>query len=325
MANAPTKLRLTAPHTGIRVWVKRHLQSLLAALGRLSRAPLASAMTVCVIGIALALPGTLNLLLINVAKLGGTVDGSSGLSIFMVDDMTQQRLRKVSTDLQVRPEVAEVRSVSPQAAAAEYLALGGEPLALESLGEHNPFPWVLIVRMDARNAGTDAVARLVDELRSHPAVSNVVYDRVWLERLLAIMALGQRAALVMAVILGIAVVLVVGNTVRLEVQAQREEIGVQQLFGGTDAFIRRPFLWTGVWYGTFGGVVAILTLMLTVEVLHQPAADLAMQYGSHFQLIGLNWLTPVVILAGGVILGLVGAWLAVGRYLAAESVRSSTN
>ena len=320
--NAPMKLRLDAPRANSRVWLHSHLKSLIAALGRLGRTPLASVMTICVIGIALALPGTMQIMLTNIAAVGGTLDGTSGLSVFMVNNMSQQRLRKVSAELQVRPEVSSIRAISPAAAVEEYRALGGEGLALDSLDGENPFPWVLMVGIDARNGTPDVVKQLVDELRSHPAVANVIYDQVWLERLLAMMVLGQRAALVIAVILGVGVVLVVGNTIRLEVQARREEIDVQQLFGGTDAFIRQPFLWTGLWYGVFGALTALALLLVEVQILRTPVAELAAQYGSQFQLSGIDWRIVTALLFSGVGLGSLGAWLAVGRYLAAESRRS---
>ena len=287
----------------------------------MTRYPLASVMTLCVITIALAMPGAMAVALGNFATLGGQFDGAKRLSVFLISDIDQLRVRKIGAELQTRSEIAAIREVSPAAAVEEFAAMGGSRAALDNLNGQIPFPWMFELELRTGFTEPEQIRQLVDELTQYPAIDEVIYDRVWLERLFALMSLGRYIAIVVALMLGFGVVLVVGNTIRLEISAQRDELDILQLFGGTNAFIRRPFLWTGAWYGAAGGILATLVLVLEVLLLREPVAELAATYASTFVLQGVGLELGVSLIVGGMSLGLLGAWGSVSRYLASPKNR----
>lgn len=298
-----------------RAWVGRHLQGLLAALGRLSRAPLASFMTAAVIGLALALPTGLLLLLDNISQVSGRWQGGTEISIFLTNRATAGNAERLAREVRVNNGVRRIRITSPEDALREYRALGADPAVLAALGDTNPMPWILSVTLDESAATLEFLEPLATELRQDPLVELVEYDLRWLTRLHAMMAVGQRAAGVIALILAFGVLLVTGNTIRLEIERRRSEVLVLQVIGATNAFIRRPFLYTGMWYGVAGALLAAMLLSGALLALDGPVTTLAAAYESG---LSLRWPGPLAwlgLLAAGAALGLFGAWAAVARYL----------
>ncbi|MEM7406080.1 MAG: permease-like cell division protein FtsX [Pseudomonadota bacterium] len=314
-ASAKLDLRTRAVALAPRVWLGRELQALVSALGHLSKTPLSSCMTIAVIAIALALPATLYVFLENVARIGGVSESPAGLSVFLAPDAGSRGAARFARELQARREVETVLILSPNEALADYLALGGEPGTLDSLGGQNPFPWVLALELRGAHGNAEAAADLAAELNADPAVERVVFDQAWMQRLLAVMALARRGAGVLAVLLGVGVVLVVGNTIRLEVQARTDEIAILRLFGATNSFVRRPFLWAGLWYGGLGGLLALGIVVVELEILKEPVEALISEYGGRFVLSSMLVQTAAGVLVAGLSLGWVGAWLAASRYL----------
>jgi len=127
--------------------------------------------------------------------------------------------------------------------------------------------------------------------------------------------------LLLAVMLGLGVVLAIGNTVRLAIENRRAEIVVVKLVGGTDAYVARPFLYTGLWYGVGGGLIAVLLTSLALLLLQGPVAQLSGSYGSTFVLIGLGLSKGFLVIAGAALLGWSGAWISVLRHLRAIEPR----
>ena len=162
----------------------------------------------------------------------------------------------------------------------------------------------------------DAVGRLAQELQAYREIDLAQVDLQWVERLGAITGTIERAVLILAALLAGAVLLIVGNTIRLEIQNRHSEIEIVKLVGGTDAFIRRPFLYEGLWYGLLGGAIALLLVLASLYLLDGPVERLAGLYESGFSLSVLDPLSLFGVLLGGPALGLTGAWLAVGRHLA---------
>jgi cell division transport system permease protein len=142
-------------------------------------------------------------------------------------------------------------------------------------------------------------------------------DMQWVKRLYGLMDIGRRGVWVLASLLALAVLLVVGNTIRLAIQNRRDEIIITKLIGGTDTFIRRPFLYTGFWYGVLGGIIAFILVQASLGVLAGPVNNLAGLYSSTFRLDGMDLPTVGALLSSGMVLGLLGSWLAVGRHLRA--------
>lgn len=300
----------------LHVYLVRHAQVSLNSLGRLYRSPVASLMTAAVIGIALALPSGLYLLTANLQRLNTHWDGSANLSLFLHHAVTEKQARELESTLRKWPEIESLRLISPQQALAEFRELSGFGAALDVLDE-NPLPTVLAVKPARDHSDADSAALLLDRLRALPEVELAQLDLQWVRRFSAIIEIVRRSIWVMGALLGLAVLLIIGNTIRLEIQSRRDEIEITKLIGATDAFIRRPFLYSGIWYGLCGALLAGILIEVAFVQLDGPVRQLAGLYESGFALKTLSLGGTGVLLAGGATLGLLGAWLAVGRHLAA--------
>jgi len=296
-------------------WLARHAQNALASLGRLARQPLATLMTTAVIGIAIALPSGLYLLVDNVRELTGNWDGGSSISLFLADDIDDRKAAMVRDTLARRSDIGEARLITRAQALEEFRRRTGFGEALDLL-DRNPLPAVILIRPATFASSAADTERLAKELEQYREIALVRVDLQWVRRLEAITHTLERGILVLAGLLSTAVLLIIGNTVRLEIQNRHHEIEVVRLVGGTDAFIRRPFLYEGLWYGLLGALIALLLVTLGLGLMQGPVQRLAGLYASDFRLDLLTSGTFLSVLAGGPLLGLVGAWLAVGRHLA---------
>ncbi len=296
------------------IYLLRHLQVFFYTLGQLSRQPVSLLMTAAVIGIALALPTGLHVVLKSAQQLSGGWDGASQISLFLKQGTSDAQARKLSRQLEELPEIQAVSYISREEALSEFQRLSGFGDALKAL-KKNPLPAVLVIHPSLNNSGNATTERLLQQLRRDPRVDIAQLDVQWVKRLYAIMEIIRRGVYVLASLLAIAVLLVVGNTIRLAIQNRRDEIVIVKLIGGTDAFIRRPFLYTGFWYGLFGGIIAWLLVTVSMWILNEPVEKLAGLYQNSFSLNGLNIQTTGILLLSSVLLGLSGSWIAVGRHL----------
>lgn len=290
-----------------------HLQNLLGAIGRLTRQPFASLLTLLVIAIALALPGGLRVLVANAEALSGSWETAADFSVYLGTDVTEERASELAQAIAARDDVAAVELITSSAALEEFRERSGFGAALDAL-EKNPLPHTLVVR-PADAAGE--VEALAVTLRAEAGVALVQLDTEWVARLRGILELAGRLVDIASLLLGLAVLVVIGNTIRLEINNRREEIEVTKLVGGTDAFIRRPFLYLGLCYGLGGGLGAALLIGSTVALLGGPVRSLAALYGSDFGLVGLTGVELLVLLGGGALLGWAGAGVATARHLRA--------
>jgi cell division transport system permease protein len=298
------------------IWLQRHAQVALASLGRLFRNSLSSTMTCAVIGIALALPIGLHVILNNLQTLSGGWDSGASISLFLKQSISDQEAGSLARKLRLHQRVESVELVTKRAALDEFQRRSGFAEALQAL-DSNPLPALLVIQPKQEFTTAEAAQRLVRELELLPEADMVQLDLQWVQRLQAITVIAQRAVLVLASLLGMAVLLIVGNTIRLEIQNRHAEIEITKLIGATNAFIRRPFLYTGFWYGLFGGIIAWILVAVSVTLLKGPVANLASLYESAFDLNTLNWLNILSLLFGSALLGLLGSWLAVGKHLGA--------
>jgi cell division transport system permease protein len=296
-------------------WLTRHLQNALGALGQLSRQPIATALTVAVIGIALALPASLQVLVQSAQRLAGNWEGIRDFSIYLEPGSELSVARALAKELAGRKEIAAADVISADDALAGFRADPAFGAALQVL-KGNPLPHTLTVR-PAAEASAEDLAKLKSEITARPSVDLVQLDTQWLERLSAILAVVRRAIWMAGGLLVLAVVVIIGNTIRLDIQNRRQEIEVSKLLGATDAFVRRPFLYIGLWYGALGGVLALVLLAAGLVLLSGPLERLLSLYGGSFGGFGLSPTTAFLVLGGGVLSGLVGAWLAVARHLSA--------
>lgn len=293
-------------------WLDHHGYSIVASLGRLLRKPWATLLTIGVMAVALALPLGLWVVLGNVARLGGEVRASRDIAVFLKQDVGVAQAQALAEALRARGDVAKVELVTPAQALEQLRARPDLADAIDALGT------------DAAQAALPSVLRvtprgdellLADSLKTLPDAERVQHDAIWRERLDAWLRFGGRVVLVLAALLGLGALLVVGNTVRLDIQSRREEIGVLQLLGASDGFVRRPFLYLGAWYGLAAGALALGVLTAAWMALRLPLADLAAEYGSSFALRGLDPLPAACVLLGAGVLGWLGAGLVTGHYL----------
>ena len=291
-----------------------HLSMAIQSLGRLFRAPFATLMTAAVIGIALALPTGLHVMLDNLQKAGGNWDGSTQISLFLKDKITEDQALSLSRKLEQRSDIKAVQYISAEQALAEFQSQSGFGSVLDNM-DSNPLPSVLVLHPLLNSEDPAQAEALMEGLKLLPEVEVAQLDMQWLQRLFAILETIQRGVLIIAVLLGMAVLLIVGNTIRLAIENRRDEIIITKLIGATNAFIRRPFLYYGIWYGFFGGLLALILVDISILLLQEPVTRLTGLYGSAYSLGLLNPALAGLILSGGMLLGLVGAWIAVGRHL----------
>lgn len=299
---------------GLRAAAENHGYTLIASLGRLWSRPLASLMTVGVIAIALALPAALHLALKNLSRLSERWQVLGEISVFLQTSAGEDTARELADEIAARPDVASVRAISPAEALADFGAASGFEPALEALPA-NPLPWVLVVTPTPGVLAGPGPAALGGELESLPDVDFAQFDMEWLNRFNALLQIGRRAGVLIGVLLAFAVLLIVGNTIRLELQARRPELEISKLLGATDGFVRRPFLYLGAWYGVLGGVLAGALIAALVALAGPPLDELASAYRSDYRLLGLSPGETLALPGAGAAIGWLGSWIAVGRQL----------
>ena len=293
-----------------RSYRQHHRATLKSSAVKILREPLQSLLTVLVIAIALTLPAALYLGVENIRQLSGGVDASAQISAFVKKGARESALEALGEKLEGLSGVASVSYISAQMAVDEFEALSGFGSALEYLDE-NPLPDSFLVQP---LLVSDA-PRLVTEIRQLNLVDDVQLDLEWLQRLDALLDMGRKLVLALGAALGLGVILVVGNTIRLAIQSRRDEITVVKLVGGTDAYVRRPFLYSGLLFGIFGAMVAAMMLTALRFWLAGPVDKLALLYQSQFSITGLGLGGVMTLLLIGGTIGLIGAWLAVGQHL----------
>jgi len=296
-------------------WFTRHVQAALGAAGRLARAPLATLFTIGVIGLALAMPLGLKLFVDNARAATGDFANAVDLSVYFRIDTPLEKVQQLAERARARSGVATVTVIPADAALAEFRQYSGFGAALDAI-EDNPLPHVLGVRPQAGADSPAELARLREYLASWPEVELVQMDVEWVNRFNAILDVLRRALLIAALVLAAGVLAVVGNTIRLEIQNRRAEIEVTKLVGGTNAFVRRPFLYTGVLYGLLGALLAAAIVLAATSVIAPAVADLAAAYGSRYEMLGASRQDTLRLLGSGAALGWLGAWLAAARQLA---------
>jgi cell division transport system permease protein len=295
-------------------YLTHHAQALLGAIGRLARAPFATLLTVLVIGLALALPLGLALFVSNAMNATGGFSGAVDVSVYFKPEVTISRVQQLARTAQTHSGVASVQVISADEALQEFRQYSGFGAALQALGS-NPLPNVLHVHPSADASGAADLDALQHYLATWPETDRVQLDSEWVLRFNAMLALLRRVLSIAAILLGAGVLAVVGNTVRLEIQGRRPEIEVVRLVGGSTAFVRRPFLYTGMLYGAGGALLACAVVGAAILALRAPVANLARLYGSSYTLRGAGLQEVGMVFAAGVALGWLGAWLAAARHL----------
>ncbi len=314
--NKGASQRRTSAGDKMNSYVAHHQLVAKDSFRRLLRTPISSLMTWLVIGIALALPTGLFVALGNVDAVSRGWDGAAQISLFIHKVVAEEDSRKLAKRLRRRDDIAHVEYISRTQALEEFQQLSGYGDVLEHL-DQNPLPAVIVVRPVETQISAAATELLYNELKVLPQVEQAIIDLEWVQRLYSIMELGRRLTFALAALLALGLGLVIGNTIRLAIESRRDEIVIVKLVGAADAFVRRPFLYTGLWYGLGGGIVCWLIISLGLYWLSGPIVDLAGLYQSQFLLQGLSFGQALLLWLSSAGLGLAGAWLAVSKHLGA--------
>jgi cell division transport system permease protein len=298
--------------TLLRAWIESHRASLLDSLRRLGKQPIGSFFTCLVMAVALSLPMGLSLLLNNVERLGGSWQRAAQISLYLNLDASTKEGEALRDDIKNMPGVADAEYVSRDQALEEFQQQSGLGEALKELPQ-NPLPGVVLVTPnEVDKTGLEALRQKLAEM---PKVQQAQLDLVWVERLAAILKLGDRFVFGLTVLLVSALLLVIGNTICLHIEKRRTEIEVIKLVGGTDSYVRRPFLYMGALYGLGAGILSWGVLAFGLNWLNDAVVGLAGLYGSDFALAGVPVADGLSLLLGAVLLGYIGAWIAVARHL----------
>jgi len=271
------------PSSGLRTGLGIHFEVLRHAARKLSSTPVSSLMTVFVIGIALLLPVLLFLIGSNLSQVGEEIEDSAQISLYLYSDISEPDGRQLSIELDSNAAIEATEYVSRQQALDDFSENADFAVTLETLSD-NPLPASILVT--PLNTSLEATRALYQELADLSEVEIARIDLEWLQRLAAIRTTVERTGLLLALILCLAVIFVVGNTIRLGIDSRLPEIQVIRLVGGTDRFISRPFLYTGFLLGMLGACAAATLVFVIQAFLGASIDNLLSLYGSAFEIRG---------------------------------------
>lgn len=303
-----------SPAQKLLMFFNDNIRQAISSLGELTRAPFASLMTIAVLGLSITLPASLYVLVKNLDRVNADWQQASEVSVFLREDISQQDIQQLIKRLKTWPEIERLDYIPADQALEEFTQSSGFGDALQYL-DKNPLPNVILVYPTSRHAKPASARELLDRLLREREVELGKLDIEWLERLHAIVAIAKELVSLIAVLLFVSVILTVGNTIRLNIYNKRDEILVMKLVGATDGFIQRPFMYTGFWYGLFGGVMAWITVALLLWWMGNSIDNVITLYNQSFQLKGLDFPVLMSMLGISVLLGLLGSHLSVKRYV----------
>ncbi|RDX36971.1 cell division protein FtsX [Kangiella sp. HD9-110m-PIT-SAG07] len=297
-----------------RTALKLHKENSIQTLLDILRQPTNSLMTILVLAIALALPSAFYLFMTNAKAVSQSWDGGIKMALYLEDSTSDKQAQELLSQLNSRPEFKQVTFVSKDDALEEFKDYSGFGEALNYL-DNNPMPYTITLEPTASFSEPSQLEALAQELSQLKQVDQAKLDSDWIKKYNSILTISEQIATFVSLMLALGVLLIVGNTIRLAILNRREEIQVIKLVGATDAFIRRPFLYAGFWYGTIAALLAALMVNIVFILLQQSTSHLAQLYSSEFSLLGLAPSFTLGLLVIGALLGLIGAWVSVRKHL----------
>lgn len=295
--------------------IKHHYRACVDSLKELAAQPMASLLALLVIAIALSLPAFLLLILTNAQKISGDWQKQqASITVYLKKDLSQKRLSDVNTELKKRPDIADTQYIPPDKALAEFKQAAGIDQIIGRMDD-NPLPGIIIAYPTADSQNEANLAQLSRQLATINQVDSVQLNKQWVDRLLAIINVAKRVVYALAAFLILAVAVIVGNTVYFATQSRQQEIVVFKLVGANDEFIRRPFIYTGLWYGLLGSLLAWLIISLSSVWLDHALQQLALLYNSHLHFTGLTTNQVISLILTGGLTGALSAYAAVNHYI----------
>jgi cell division transport system permease protein len=286
-----------------------------SSFSKLLAQPFASLMIIGVIAMTLALPAALHLVVKNALAISGGWENALDFSVFLDEELSVEEAAGLKRLIEQRADVETVELITADAALEEFRAQSGFGAALDQLAS-NPLPHTLVVRPAAVNT-PESMTLLREELKNLPETAAVQVDTEWVQRFHAILDVIDHGIGIGAILLAMAIVVIIGNTIRLDVENRRDEIEVIKLIGASNGFVRRPFLWSGLWYGLLGGAVAVGLVQWGLFLLREPVGRLAGYYQGDIALLGLSPPEAAIVVGTGSLLGLTGSWVAATRHMRA--------
>lgn len=290
-----------------------HLQSLVFSLGKIYKAPTTTIMTVAVIGITLSLPSGFYLFLKNIEAMSGDLSSSTQITLYLDLKTSEKSARKLSKTLASKETIQETEFISRDSALKTFRQSSGFGKSIDTLS-NNPLPHTIIVVPES-DSDRFEIKNLLNSLQSIPEVKIAKLDTEWLERLFTILEIAKRAVGIITLLFAFAVLLIIGNTIRLDIQNRYQEIIVTKLIGATNAFIRRPFLYGGLWYGLFGGIISWLIVELGYLAISGPLGRLDLLYQAELDIVTFSFQDFIILITSSTLLGLTGSWIAVAKHL----------
>jgi cell division transport system permease protein len=291
-----------------KAYLLNHAHGLFSSLGRLSRTPFTSVMTILVLAVAISLAGCFYIIVANIQQLTGNLQASNQMSLFLKEHVTESAAQKLAEQLKQNANIESIKFINKTQAMNEFKANSGFGEALNAL-ESNPLPHVIQVLPKHVLDSREALDQLMAEIKQIPQVELVQVDMQWVERLQAIMFIASRGVMVVSVLLGFAVTFITGNTIRLELQNRQDEVYISKLVGATHAFIQRPFLYTGFWLGFIAGFSAWLIVTVMLLILETPVEKLSALYSGSFELLFLSFGEFILLLMMTSVLAVLGSWI----------------
>ena len=289
-------------------YLRLHAHALFSSLGKLLKTPLTSVMTIVVLAIAIALASGFYVLLGNAEQLTGNLEASNQISLFLKKNISDLEGRKLADKIKESPDVKMVELITQEQALAEFRDYSGFGKALNAL-DNNPLPTVIQVLPKNTLEDAEEVQRLTDELGRLNEVDVAQMDMQWVRRLQSMMNLARHGVVLLSFVLSFAVLFIMGNTIRLELEDRRDEVLIAKLVGATYAFIQRPFLYTGFWFGFFAGATAWLIVTGIMLILKSPMEHLSELYDNNYHVLFLNFSESLLLLFISSLLGVMGSWM----------------
>jgi cell division transport system permease protein len=288
-------------------YLLNHAHGLFSSLGRLSRTPFTSTMTILVLSVAISLAGCFYIVVANIQQLTGNLQASNQMSLFLKEHINESAGQKIADQLAHNENIQNIKFISKKQAMDEFKVNSGFGDALNAL-ETNPLPNVIQILPKGVLDSREALDNLMADFKKMPEVEFVQVDMQWVERLQAIMRIASRAVTLVGVLLGFAVTFITGNTIRLELHNRQDEVFISKLVGATHSFIQRPFLYTGFWLGFIAGFSAWLIITIMLLIVESPVEKLSSLYNSSFELLYLSFSEFLLLLMMASGLAVLGSW-----------------
>ena len=298
-------------------WLNHHSQAIKLVLSRMRNNKLSTLMICLVVAVAMCIPGLFYVGVDHLSTLTNHMQDETEISLFLKLDTNTDTVAEIDKLVAKNDAINQFRLVTKDEAWQKLKSQSDANNAVYQLTK-NPLPDAFFIQ--AKSTDPEALEKLRNELQNIKGVEQALLNTEWAKRLATILTLGKKIILFIAILLAIALLVIIGNTVRMQILTQKDEIEVSKLMGATTSFIKTPFLYAGILYGLFGGLLAILMIAGVIEILNYSVAQISKLYSSDFSLSLFNTNLFFTIIGSSIVIGWVGSYLAVTRSIASIKI-----